>query len=193
MPETTAASSLREREQAIKVAVEELTGLALQERGLIALLTRQRSETPAGPPRERVEAHLRQSQAHAEIFDARVRALAVHRGSGELLAGYVRSGLALVASVGATVGQTATLPLARLRKGGTQERLLENAGVEGAALANKLVILTAVSQAAALSGDEPTRAALTRVRDEARDTWDALLEQTPELMAALVAARATAA
>jgi len=181
------------REQAIQVAVEELTGLALQERGLTVLLARQAPESLAGGPRERVEAHLRQSREHSRIFDERVQALKAHRGSGELLAAYVRSGLALVAAVGATVGQTATLPLARLRKGGPQERLLENAGVEGGVLANKLVILTAVAKAAELSGDEQTRAALVRVRDEATKTWEQLLAATPGLMDGLVTARAAAA
>ena len=189
----TRTTSPVQREQATQVAVEELTGLALQERGLTALLARQAPESPAGAPRERVEAHLRQSRAHARVFDERVQALKAHRGSGELFAGYVRSGLALVATVGATVGQTATLPLARLRKGGRQERLLENAGVEGGVLAVKLVILTAVSQAAELSGDEETRATLVRVRDEATETWEQLLAAIPGLMTGLVGARADAA
>ncbi len=191
MPPTTTYP--RKREQATQVAVEELTGLALQERGLIALLTRQLSETPAGPARDRLDAHLRQSRQHAQAFDERVQALKTYRGAGELFAGYVRSGLAAVASVGATVGQTATLPLAKLRKGGPQERLLENAGVEGGVLANKLVILTAVSEAAALSGDRDTHVKLVRVRDEATQTWERLLQTTPKLMDDLVAARAAAA
>jgi hypothetical protein len=67
-----------------------------------------------------------------------------------------------------------------------EERLLENAGVEGAALANKLVILTAVAEAARLSGRDETAAALADVRDEASAMWDELREQVPELMRGLV-------
>lgn len=185
-------TSPRRREQAARVAVEELTGLALQERGLIALLTRHASESGSGAPRSRVEAHLRQSREHAAAFDAHVEALKANRGPGELLAGVVRSGLATLGYVGALAGQTATLPLARLRRGGHQERLLENAGVEGAALAIKLVILTAVSRAAELSGDEPTHAALAQIRDEAMGTWTELVAATPGLMTGLVEARGQA-
>ena len=91
-------------------------------------------------------------------------------------------------AIGASVAQVA--PLAVVRRGGGDERLLEDTGVEGAALANKLVILTAVTQARELSGDEESHDALKRVRDEAQATFDGLLEQTPELMSALVRVRA---
>ena len=175
---------------AARIAVEELTGLAVQERGLVALLSRQASESPRGGPRERVERHLRQAREHQRIFNERAQQLSGHRGPAELTAGVVRSGLAALGTVGATVGQVATAPFALLRQGGRQERLLENAGVEGAALANKLVILTAVNRALELSGEEDARAELARVRDEALQTWDELLEETPELMGSLVGAKA---
>lgn len=183
-------SDIRHRDRAARVAVEELTGLALQERGLGALLSRHAAEAPLGGPRERLERHLQQSAAHAELFDERVRALRAHRGGGELFAGVFRSGFASVGVLGAAVAQALTLPLALVRRGGGEERLLENSGVEIAALANKLVILTAVTQALQLSGDDESHAALRRTRDETRATWDELLEQTPELMSALVRARA---
>ena len=184
------SATTTEQDRAKRVAVEELTGLALQERGLTALLTRQAAEAPRGGPRERVERHLAQSRAHARVFDDRVRALRSHRGAGELVAGVVRSGFAALGSVGATAAQAVTAPLAVVRKGGGEERLLENTGVEGAALANKLVILTAVTQALELSGDETSHARIDRVRAETQETWDQLLEQTPELMTQLVKARA---
>ena len=185
------STSTTEQDRAKRVAVEELTGLALQERGLAALLMRQAAEAPRGGPRERLERHLAQSRAHARVFDDRVRALRSHRGAGELVAGVLRSGFAALGSVGATAAQTVTAPLAVVRRGGGEERLLENAGVEGAALANKVVILTAVTRALELSGDETSHARIDRVRAEARATWDDLLEQTPELMTQLVRARST--
>ena len=188
--ETEQTSAARRQDRAARIAVEEITGLALQERGLTALLARQASESPLGGPRERVERHIEQSRAHQAVFEDRIRALKAHRGTGEYVAGVFRSGLAALGTVGATVGQIATLPFAVLRRGGGEERLLENVGVEGAALANKLVILTAVSTALELSGDTASHAELSRVRDEAQATWDELLEQTSQLMEALVAARA---
>ena len=188
--ESEQTSGLRRRDRAARVAVEELTGLALQERGLSVLLARQAGEAPLGGPRERLEGHLKQSREHAELFDDRARALRAHRGGGELLAGLYRSGFALVGSVAATVAQVATLPLALVRRGGGEERLLENTGVEGAAVANKLVILTAVTRALELAGDTESHRMLRAVRDETQATLDELLAQTPTLMGALVGARA---
>ena len=191
MAETpTASPNAVRRDRARRVAAEELTGLALQERGLTALLARQAGEAPTGGPRERLERHLERSRRHQRTFDAAVDRLRESRGTGELLAGVLRSGFAAIGTVGATAAQVATLPLAIVRRGGGEERLLENAGVEGAALANKLVILHAVNRALELSGDEATTAAIGRVRSEALQTWDELLEATPELMTALVRARA---
>ncbi len=187
---TEQTSAVRQRDRAARVAVEELTGLALQERGLAALLARHAGEAPLGGPRERVERHLAQSRDHAVRFDERVRALKAHRGGGELFAGLFRSGFAALGAFGAVAAQAATLPLAIVRRGGGEERLLENTGVEGAALANKLVILTAVTAALELSGDEHSHTLLARTRDEAQVTWDELLDQTPVLMGALVRARA---
>jgi hypothetical protein len=184
--ETTA----RQRDRAARIAVEELTGLALQERGLTALLARHAAEAPLGGPRERLERHLRQSREHARTFDERVNALRAHRGVGELVAGVVRSGFAALGAVAATGAQLATAPLAIVRRGGGEERLLENAGVEAAALANKLVILTAVRRALALAEDASTGTAIDEVRSEAQASWDELLQQTPALMEALVRARA---
>ncbi len=185
----TTTLSPRRRDRAARVAVEELTGLALQERGLAVLLARHAGEAPLGGPRERLEAHLRQSREHAQSIDERVAALQAHRGGGELVAGFLRSGLAAVGTLAASVGQVATLPLAILRRGGGEERLLENAGVEGAALANKLVILTACRQASEESGDQETLAVVERLRAETEETWDALLAAVPELMSALVTSR----
>jgi hypothetical protein len=181
--------SQRRRDRAARIAVEELTGLALQERGLAVLLARHAAEAPLGGPRERLEAHLRQSREHAQALDGRVDALRAHRGGGEVIAGAVRSGLAAVGTLAASVGQVVTLPLAVLRRGGGEERLLENAGVEGAALANKLVILTACRQASEESGDQETLAVVERLRSETEETWERLLETVPELMSALVTAR----
>jgi ferritin-like metal-binding protein YciE len=176
-------------DRAARIAVEELTGLALQERALTQLLARQAGESPLGGPRERVEAHLRQSREHQRTFDELVDRLRGQRGAGELVWGVLRSGLAAAGGVGANVAQIAIGPLTGLRRAGGEERLLENAGVEGAALANKLVILTAVAEAASHTGDEETASTLASVRDEAQSTWDELLEATPQLMQALVAAR----
>jgi len=184
-----ATSSPRRRDRAARIAAEELTGLALQERGLAALLARHAAEAPLGGPRERLEAHLRQSREHAQALDGRVDALSAHRGGGEVVAGVVRSGLAALGTVAASVGQVITLPLAVLRRGGGEERLLENAGVEGAALANKLVILTACRQASEESGDADTLAVVERLRAETEETWDTLLGAVPELMSALVTSR----
>ncbi len=189
-PQTTAGPTPRRRDRAARIAVEELTGLSLQERGLQTLLGRQLGEAPLGGPRERLERHLRQSREHAQVFDEAVAALRGSQGVGELFMGLFRSGFATLGAVGATVAQLVTLPVTAVRRGGGEERLLENAGVEGAALANKLVILHAVNRALELSGDEETTAAIARVRGEALATWDELLEQTPELMSALVRARA---
>jgi hypothetical protein len=188
-PSPTTNPSPRRRDRAARVAVEELTGLALQERGLAVLLARHAAEAPLGGPRERLEAHLRQSREHALSIDERVEALRAHRGGGEVVAGYVRSGLAALGTLAASVGQVATLPLAVLRRGGGEERLLENAGVEGAALANKLVILTACRQAGEESGDQETLAVVERLRAETEETWESLLATVPELMSALVTAR----
>lgn len=189
MSSPTTNLSPRRRDRAARVAVEELTGLALQERGLTVLLGRHAAEAPLGGPRERLEAHLRQSREHAEAIDGRVEALRAHRGGGEVIAGVVRSGLAALGTLAASAGQVVTLPLAILRRGGGEERLLENAGVEGAALANKLVILTACRQASEESGDLETLAVVERLRDETEETWDTLLATVPELMTALVTAR----
>ena len=188
---TTAPNAVR-RDRARRVAVEELTGLALQERGLTALLARQAGEAPTGGPRERLERHLDQSRRHQQTFDQAVARLRDSRGTGELFAGVLRSGFAALGSVGATAAQVVTLPLAIVRRGGGEERLLENAGVEGGVLANKVVILTAVTRALELSGDETSHARLDQVRAEAQATWDELLERTPELMTQLVRARASA-
>ena len=180
----------RRRDRAARIAVEELTGLALQERGLQTLLARHLGEAPLGGPRERLQRHLAQSREHAQVFDTAVAALRGSQGVGELFMGLFRSGFATLGAVGASVAQVVTLPVTAVRRGGGEERLLENTGVEGAALANKLVILHAVNRALELSGDEETTAAIDRVRTEALETWDELLEQTPELMTALVRARA---
>jgi len=185
----TTHPSPRRRDRAARIAVEELTGLALQERGLAVLLGRHAAEAPLGGPRERLEAHLRQSREHAQAMDERVDALRAHRGGGEVVAGFLRSGLAALGTLAASAGQVVTLPLAVLRRGGGEERLLENAGVEGAALANKLVILTACRQASEESGDLETLAVLERLRSETEETWDTLLATVPELMSALVTAR----
>lgn len=176
-------------DRAARIAVEELTGLALQERALTTLLARQSGESPLGGPRERVEAHLRQSRRHQQTFDELVDRLRGQRGAGELVWGVLRSGLAAAGGIGANVAQLAIAPLEGLRRAGGEERLLENAGVEAAALANKLVILTAVAEAASHTGDDDVAATLERVRDEAQETWDTLLDATPALMQALVAAR----
>ncbi len=178
------------RDRGAAIAVEELTGLALQERGLISLLMRQAAESPRGGPRERLERHLAQSRRHARIFDQQVEALRGRRGAPELIAGVVRSGFAAAGALGASAAQVATAPLAILRQGGRQERLLENAGIEGAALANKLVILTAVTRALESSDARDAEQAIRRVREEALATWNELLEATPSLMSALVSAKA---
>ena len=178
------------RDAGAAIAVEELTGLALQERGLISLLTRQVAESPRGGPRERLERHLTQSRRHARIFDAQVDALRGRRGAPELIAGVVRSGFAAAGAIGASAAQVATAPLAILRQGGRQERLLENAGIEGGILANKLVILTAVTRALESSDAREAEQAIRRVREEALATWEELLEATPSLMSALVSAKA---
>jgi len=184
------AATPRRRDRAARIAVEELTGLALQERGLSTLLARHVAEAPLGGPRERLERHLRQSREHAGVFDDRVRALRGSRGGGELFTGLLRSGFAALGAVGASVAQLVTLPVTAVRRGGGEERLLENAGVEGAALANKLVILTAVSTALEQSGDEESHAIVAQVRDEAFATWAELIEAVPGLMTALVRSRA---
>ncbi len=186
---TTAPNAVR-RDRARRIAVEELTGLALQERGLTALLARQAGEAPTGGPRERLERHLERSRRDQRTFDQAVARLRESRGAGELFAGVLRSGFAAVGSIGATAAQVVTLPLAIVRRGGGEERLLENAGIEAAALANKLVILTAVRRALALAEDASTGAAIDEVRSEAQASWDELLRQTPHLMEALVRARA---
>lgn len=184
-----AADEPARREQAAKVAVEELTGLAIQERALTTLLKRQAAETPDGPNRDRLGAHVEESERHAELFAEQADRLGRHRGARETGAAVVRSGLAAVGAIGATIGQLATAPLALAVSGGRAERQLENAGVEGAALANKLVILHAVAEASRLSGRSETATALAEARDEAQGTWDDLLEQTPQLMRDLVATR----
>ena len=190
MAETpTASPNAVRRDRARRVAAEELTGLALQERGLTALLARQAGEAPTGGPRERLERHLERSRRHQRTFDAAVDRLRESRGTGELLAGVLRSGFAAIGTVGATAAQVATLPLAIVRRGGGEERLLENAGVEGGALANKLVILTALRRALTEAGEQPTLDEIEAVRADALDAWEELLEQTPELMSALVGAR----
>ena len=53
-PQTTAGPTPRRRDRAARIAVEELTGLSLQERGLQTLLGRQLGEAPLGGPRERL-------------------------------------------------------------------------------------------------------------------------------------------
>ncbi len=102
----------------------------------------------------------------------------------------VRSALAAMGAVAGTGAQLATATLPLVPRGGGEERLLENAGVEAAALANKLVILTAVRRALALADDAGTGTAIDEVRSEAQASWDELLTQTPRLMEALVRARA---
>jgi hypothetical protein len=187
-----ADTTTKRDDAAAGVAVEELTGLALQERALTQLLERHRDEAPP-EVRDRLERHVQQSRNHLAVFQREIARLGDHRGPAELAAGWLRSGLAALGEVGTAAAQVATAPIGLLHRGSMQEeRLLENAGVEGAALANKLVILTAVAEAARLSGRDETAAALADVRDEASATWDELREQVPELMRGLVGARRAA-
>jgi hypothetical protein len=178
----------RHQAAARRVAVEELSGLALQERGLTTLLARQVAETAPGPARTRLQRHLDQSRRHARAFDERVSVLRGSLGPREALAGVLRSGFAALGTVGATAAQVVTAPLGLL-PGGARERVLENAGVEGAALANKLVILSALREALAQAGEAGSYTIVDDIRTEALATWEALLEQAPETMAALVSAR----
>jgi hypothetical protein len=181
------------RREARAIAAEELTGLALQERGLTLLLGRHAKETPPGPDRDRLERHAERSREHQQTFAALVGELSDSKGPREAFSGTFRSGLAALGTAGAAVGQVVSLPMAVFFSGGKQERLLENAGVEGAAIANKLVILTACTRALTDAGDERALERLDRVRRETQEEWDALLEVTPDLMDALVRARGATA
>lgn len=181
---------LTQSHQGAQVAVEELTGLALQEKALTQMLERFAREAPLGGPRERAEDRLAVSRSHQQTLDRLVEERQADRGAGELAAGLLRSGMVVAGVAAATAGQVATGVFAMTRRGGGEERVLEDLGIEAAAWANKLVILTALGQALELAGDERGQTAVDELRAETQLTFDEVVGAAPDVMQGLVAARA---
>lgn len=181
---------LTRQHQAAQVAAEELTGLALQEKALTTLIERFVAEAPAGGPREQAEQRLSRSRSHQQTLDRLLDERKADRGAGELAAGVIRSGMVVAGAAAGTVAQLATAGLAALRKGGGEERVLEDLGVEVGAWANKLLILSALTQALELAEDAAGAAAVSVLREESHDTLHELLDEAPEVMTQLVTARA---
>ena len=151
------------------------------EQALVRVLQSQIAMTPRGSLRDGLQAHLRETESHAQRVASRISDL---RGGSNPVTAVV--GLAETA-----IGQVLALsktPLDLLRGTGGEEKVLKNAKDACATEALEIATYTALEQLAKAVGDDQTAKLAASIRADEEKMLDRLLGEIPKLAAAVVGA-----
>lgn len=149
---------------------------------LLRDLQAQIAMTPAGPYRDDLEQHLRETKDHAERVQQRARELGLRRDP-------VRMGLRVAE---AAIGQAMSLgraPLVLLRGHGGEEKLLKNAKDAAAGEALEIATYTALERLAQRVGDRTTERLAASIRGDEERMLERLRQHIPDLTDDMVAAQ----
>ena len=141
--------------------------------------------TDRKPYKKRLQAHLRETKAHAKLVEQRARKL----GAGGLITNAVKEGSALVKQ-GAALGKG---QLHALRGTGLEEKLLKNAKTEYSEEHEEIATYTAIEALAEEIGDKETAKVARRIRRDEERMATFLGKQIPVLTRAVAKAEIPAA
>ncbi|MEA2157051.1 MAG: hypothetical protein QOE11_3191 [Solirubrobacteraceae bacterium] len=151
------------------------------EQALVRVLQSQIAMTPRGSYRDALEAHLSQTQEHAERVGARLGEI----GNGR------NPVMAVVGAVETVVGQALALgkaPLDLLRGSGGEEKVLKNAKDAYASEALEIATYTAIERLARAVGDDTTARLAASIRADEEKMLARVLREIPKLTDAVVGA-----
>ena len=166
--------------QSKQKVVQYLNEAHATETGLVRVLQSQIAMTPRGSYRTGLEKHLRETEAHAERVQARLRELAP-TGGNPLLAG--------IGFMEAAVSQTLAFwktPLDLLRGASGEEKVLKNAKDACAAEALEIATYTALEHLARAVGDDTTAELAASIRADEERMLDLVVAELPKLARAVV-------
>jgi ferritin-like metal-binding protein YciE len=147
---------------------------------LIQTLTAHIGVTPAGPYRDLLERHLRETREQARTIEDRLREIGAGRSP-------VAVGIGLLEAVAGQALALGKAPLDLLRGSGGEEKLLKNAKDEAATEALEIATYDALEALAGAVGDEVTAALARRHREQEEAMLAGLRALIPALTAAVVA------
>src|SRR5215210_3384345 len=144
------------------------------EQALVRVLQSQIAMTPRGSYRTELERHLRETRAHAERVEARLRQL----GHGD---NPIQVGIGLAETVFAQVLALGKTPLDLLRGSGGEEKVLKNAKDAAATEALEIATYTAIERLALAVGDEETARLAASIRADEEKMLARIMKEIPKL------------
>ncbi len=151
------------------------------ETGLVRELQTQIGMAPRGGYRDALESHLLETRAHASRVQDRLRALGAGGNPLQLTAG-------IAESVASQLLALSRAPLALLRGGSGEEKLLKNAKDACASEALEIATYTAIEHLAGALGDDVTAELAGSIRADEQRMLDRVIRELPMLTAAVVRA-----
>lgn len=167
--------------QARQKVVQYLEEAHASEIGLVRVLQSQIAMTPRGSYRSELERHLRETRAHADRVEARLRQL----GHGD---NPIQVGIGLAETVIAQALALGKTPLDILRGSGGEEKVLKNAKDAAATEALEIATYTALERLARGVGDDTTAELAASIRADEERMLARVLEEIPKLTDAVVGA-----
>lgn len=177
-------AQLNERDTKLVQYLNEAYG---KEKQLETALQAHIAMTTRAPYKKRLQAHLKETKAHARDVERRIKKLGGHAGGDGVVAA--------ANTVQSAANKAATLamgPLHAARGTGEQEKLLKNAKTEFQDEAEEIATYTAIETLAATLGDKETAQLAKRIRRE-EERMAAFLERLiPQLAKAVATAEVPA-
>jgi ferritin-like metal-binding protein YciE len=151
------------------------------EQGLVRELQAQIAMTPRGSYRTLLERHLRETRAHADRIGTRLDELDHGKNPIEMVGAVAQ----MVVGQALALGRT---PLALVRGGGGEEKVLKNAKDSCAAEALEIATYIALERLAQAVDDERTAALAASIREDEERMLERLRAELPKLTDAVVRA-----
>jgi len=162
-----------------KKIVQYLNEAHATETGLVRELQAQIAMTPRGSYRDALESHLRETRVHATRVRARLRRLGDGDNALEAVIGVAESAISQLLALGRS-------PLALIRGGSGEEKVLKNAKDACATEALEIATYTAIEDLARAAGDEDTAELAVSIRADEQRMLDRVMREIPNLTAAVL-------
>jgi ferritin-like metal-binding protein YciE len=162
-----------------KKIVQYLNEAHATETGLVCELQAQIAMTPRGSYRDALESHLRETRVHATRVRARLRRLGDGDNALEAVIGVAESAISQLLALGRS-------PLALIRGGSGEEKVLKNAKDACATEALEIATYTAIEDLARAAGDEDTAELAVSIRADEQRMLDRVMREIPNLTAAVL-------